>query len=79
MATEIFPPVIPSIARARNNTSKGRLTTKVPRALFIENFSTGRSRAKIKNTQPMKVPALLNRRIFFCHTYQTIFPEWVLQ
>jgi hypothetical protein len=31
LATEIFPPESPSMARARNNTSNGRLITIVPR------------------------------------------------
>ena len=41
-ATEIFPPVIPSTARARNNKIKGTLRTIVPtRVLSMLNFSTG--------------------------------------
>ena len=77
---EIFPPVIPSINLAKNITTKGRDITKVPRSgeLTLKIFSLGKNNATRKNIQPIKVPALLKRSIFFFHKYQTTFLRLVL-
>ena len=67
MTTEkILPPVIPSINLAKNNTTKGRVRTKVPRSgqLTLKTFSLGKNNATRKNIQRIKVPALLKRSIF---------------
>ena len=66
LATEIFPPVTPSTALARNKISNGTIKTNVPRKgrLMLRDFSKGNN-AKRKSIQPTDVPALLNRRTFF--------------
>jgi hypothetical protein len=58
LETEILPPVIPSITRAKNNTSNGRVITIVPirGELMLKRFSTGKNRAIRKNIQPINVP-----------------------
>src|SRR5689334_9229182 len=66
LATEMFPPVSPSINLARNNTSNGRVITKVPRReLILKIFSLGKNNATRKKIQPTSVPTLLNKSIFF--------------
>jgi len=67
LATEILPPVIPSIDLAKNNIINGRVITKVPinNQLILKRFSTGKNNAKRKNIQPINVPPLLRRRTFF--------------
>ncbi len=67
MATERLPPVIPSIARAKNNISIGRMMTKVPSKgrSILKTFSAGENNAKRNNTQPIDVHELLKRRTFF--------------
>ena len=67
LATEMFPPVNPSINLARNSTSSGRVITKDPKRaeLTLKIFSLGKNNATRKNIQPISVPALLNRSIFF--------------
>ena len=59
-----FPSVIPSINLAKNNITKGRVRTKVPRSgeLTLKIFSLGKNNAT-KNIQPIKVPAL--KEVFF--------------
>ena len=66
LATEILPPVIPSIG-AKNNTSNGSVIAKVPKRdeSILKRFSTGKNNAKRKNIQPISVPPLLTRRTFF--------------
>ena len=62
----MFPPVNPSISLAKNRSNNGRVITKVPRKDELTLvFSLGKNNATRKNIQPTKVPALLNRSIFF--------------
>jgi len=70
-----LPPVIPSKALAKNNTINGRVITKAPKILelMLMICETGKNNAIRKIIQPAKVPALLNKSIFFFHKYQTIF------
>jgi hypothetical protein len=79
LATEMFPPVSPSINLAKNNISNRRVIAKVPRRdeLTLKIFSLGKNNARRKNIQPTKVPALLEVSFFF-RKYQTIFPRLVL-
>ena len=64
---EIFPPVIPSIALARNNRTNGTIIIIVPRKLrsMVKDFSAGKNKAKRNSIHPTEVPTLLNRRTFF--------------
>ena len=77
MATEIFPPVMPSIALARNKTSNGTMMTNVPRKAIsiLKDFSKDKNNAKRNSIQPTDVPALLNRRTFFLPKVSDHFPK----
>src|SRR4026207_124863 len=76
LAIEIFPPVMPSIALARNKTSNGTITTNVPRkAICILKVFEGKNKAKRNSNQPIDVPTLLNRRIFFLPYLSDHFPN----
>jgi hypothetical protein len=75
LATEIFPPVSPSINLARNNTSNGRVITKDPRRaeLTLKIFSLGKNNATRKKSSQQVSRHYLKEVSFFFHKYQTIY------
>src|SRR5690349_10439565 len=75
LAIEMFPPVTPSIALARNNISSGIITTNVPRKTICILKVEGKNKAKRNSNQPIDVPTLLKRSIFFLPYVSDHFPN----
>lgn len=76
-ATDMFPPVIPSIPLAKNRIINGRVMTKEPATWesILCIGQTGTSNAAKKIIHPMNVPVLLTNSTFFLPILSDHFPK----